>query len=134
MNVGLLLVTHAGIGEAIARTASAIVEAGPRRIRCLDVPFDADPRGVLSRGAGLMAEIDAGAGVLVLADCPGATPANVARDLVRGRRDAAVVTGLNLPMLLRLLNSTGGSLDEACRRAVAGGREAILAVPGVDEA
>jgi len=132
MNVGLLLVTHPGIGEALLRTAEAIVGVPAPQAGCLDVPFDADLTRFTILGRQRLDERDHGDGVLVLVDCPGATPANLARLLAAERTATVVVTGLNLPMLLRLLNTPEYPLDVLCRRAVEGGREAIRTIGAGD--
>ncbi len=128
MSVGLLLVTHTGIGEAILHTAETIFGGPTRQASCLEIPFDADIEGLAARGQRRLDELDRGDGVLVLVDCPGATPANLAHILVAGRADTVVVTGLNLPMLLRLLNTPDCPIEVLCRRAIEGGREAIVAM------
>ena len=67
---------------------------------------------------------DSSAGVLVLTDVYGATPDNLARYFAR-QGNARVVSGVNLPMLLRVLNYSRQSLQQLCETAVAGGGSGI---------
>ena len=71
-----------------------------------------------------MIEQDSGAGVLVLTDVYGATPDNLARYFTE-QCSARVVSGANLPMLLRVLNYSWQSLQQLCETAVAGGESEI---------
>ena len=80
-------------------------------------------------GPCILDQLDEGDGVLVLTDAYGSTPSNIACRL-GARRQVAVVTGLNLPMLLRVLNYPALPLDELKEKAVSGGRDGVLLVPG----
>ena len=77
-------------------------------------------------------EIDDGAGILFLVDVYGGTPANVVRTFLKGRRQA-MVTGVNLGMLIRILESDRRRLSpaELADVAVAAGRSGIDCVFGV---
>ena len=81
----------------------------------------------------MVMELDTGDGVLVLTDVCGATPSNIACRLVSLGR-VMVVSGLNLPMLMRILNYPNLSLEELAERAVSGGRQGIMLLPGKNEA
>jgi len=69
--------------------------------------------------------LDAGDGVLVLTDIFGATPGNaISRLLDDGHIEG--VSGLSLPMLLRVLTGRNGSLPGAVKRALSGGAEGLV--------
>jgi PTS system ascorbate-specific IIA component len=65
--------------------------------------------------------------VLVLADIFGATPSNVAQKLVDGI-SSRLITGVNLPMLLRAVSYRNESLDTLVSRAVIGGTQGVMQV------
>lgn len=65
--------------------------------------------------------------VLVLTDCFGATPCNIAARLTAGR-DARVAVGVNLPMLWRALAHRDKPLDELLSMALAGARMGVMQV------
>ncbi|MDX1381770.1 MAG: PTS fructose IIA subunit family protein, partial [Xanthomonadales bacterium] len=65
--------------------------------------------------------VELGGGVLVLTDLQGASPANRALRAAHSPRACRVVAGLNLPMLLRVLNYRAEALDDLARIAVEGG-------------
>ncbi|MFC1560747.1 PTS sugar transporter subunit IIA [Pseudomonadota bacterium] len=127
MNVGILLVTHGQIGHQLVATAETIFCQGMASVACVSVPANINPQQ-LGRYADqirdTMAEQDTGAGVLVLTDVYGATPDNLARYFTE-QGNARVVSGVNLPMLLRVLNYSRQSLQQLCDIAVAGGKSGI---------
>ena len=98
--VGIVLVTHGRLGVELLRTAEGIV--GPlegARAVCIEVQESMEQ--IRLKMAKAIAEVDAGDGVLVLTDMFGGTPANLALTFLDERR-VEVVTGANLPMLLKL--------------------------------
>ena len=125
MTVGLLIVTHGRIGQELLDTATRMLGACPLQIQALAIPFNADPEAMTGRAERLYTELDRGDGVLVLTDIYGSTPSNIANRL-RRHRTARVVAGLNLPMLIRVLNYPRMDLDELTTKAVSGGRDGVL--------
>ncbi len=125
MPVGLLIITHSEVGKALLGTAVRMLGLCPLRTERLDVPLDADPETLGEQARALCAELDAGDGVLVLTDLYGSTPCNVAQRLL-GRARVQVVAGINLPMLVRVLNYPTLDLWELTTKAVTGGHDGIL--------
>jgi len=123
--VGVLIVTHGAIGRSLLESARHILNDSPPQIATLGVSRDDDPDDLILRAKRLVKQLDAGDGVLVLTDIFGATPGNViARLLQDGRVEG--VSGLSLPMLLRVLTSRNGSLPAAVQRALSGGAEGVV--------
>src|SRR5690606_33601262 len=87
-----------------------------------EVAADADPDELLREAASSARALDDGDGVLVLSDLYGATPCNVAQRLPDLGVRMHCVSGLNLPMLLRVLNYPEQSLDQLAQTAASGGR------------
>lgn len=98
--IGLLLISHGQLGRVLLETAAEIV--GPfERAEAISVSRRDRLSDVEARIEGAIERLDDGHGVLVLADMFGGTAANVALRLV-GQRPVEVVTGCNLPMLLKV--------------------------------
>ena len=125
MNVGILLVTHDNIGAVLLRTAVDVLGICPLSTGTLAAPPDCDLEGVLADARQTAQALDGGNGVLVLTDLYGATPSNIACRLHRFL-ELRVVSGLNLPMLIRVLNYPDLDLEELQHKAVSGGRDGIL--------
>ncbi|MDA1117000.1 MAG: PTS fructose transporter subunit IIA [Proteobacteria bacterium] len=122
--IGVLVVSHGAIGEALLASAAQILGA-PAQAAALGVARGDDPDQVLERARTLLARLDDGAGVLVLTDMFGATPCNIAaRLLADGRVEG--VAGVSLPMLVRVLSGRNGSLPAAVQRALSGGAEGVV--------
>lgn len=125
MSVGILLVTHRTLAGDLLRIAAEILGQPPRGVACCELSNDTSPAEALSRCQHLAATLDQGAGVLVLTDLYGATPTNIARTLADSYPRARVVSGLNLPMLLRTLNYATLDLDGLAEKALSGGRDGV---------
>ena len=125
MTVGILLITHEGIGTALRGVAERLLTPMPLRVEVLEVPFDADPEAILPAASAALRRADGGDGVLVLTDLYGATPSNLAGRLSRLGTPVRRVSALNLPMLLRVLNYADLALDELPAIAIAGGRNGV---------
>lgn len=123
--VGILLVTHNGLGNSFADCIRHVLGDLPGNLRVLSVLAEDDPEHKLAEGEGLIKEIDSGSGVLILADVFGATPSNIGRRLCHAERVEGVA-GVNLPMLLRVVCSGNRNLMELANIAVEGGRECIV--------
>jgi len=124
MSIGVLLVTHPGIGEALLNNASELIGACPLRVRCMDIPFQCDTTQLQQKVRENARKLDDGGGVLILTDAFGATPSNIACQLTREML-ANVVSGLNLPMLIRVFNYASDDLQALTHKAAEGGIRGI---------
>jgi mannose PTS system EIIA component len=122
---GILLVTHDGLGESFINCVKHVLGEVPSNLKVLSVQAGDNPQLKLAEGTALIKQLDAGGGVLILADVFGATPSNIGRQLCRAEHVLGVA-GLNLPMLLRVVCSTGKTLPELVKIALEGGRECIV--------
>jgi len=125
MSVGLLIITHNQIGEAILENARNMLGYCPLLAHTLAVTAECNPDQLRERARMLAQELDQGDGVLVLTDMFGSTPSNIATSLGQEGR-TAVVSGINLPMLVRVLNYPHLSLERITAKALSGGRDGIL--------
>jgi PTS system ascorbate-specific IIA component len=127
MTAGILVVTHEQLGAQLVAIAAAILSREMTPVAHVSVPANISPQQ-LGKYADLirdgMIAQDDGAGVLVLTDVYGATPDNLARYFGE-QCNACVISGVNLPMLLRVLNYSGQSLPQLCDTAVAGAKSGI---------
>jgi PTS system mannose-specific IIA component len=123
--VGILLVTHNGLGDSFVDCIKHVLGEIPHNLKVLSVLASEDPQQKLAEGQVLIKQLDAGSGVLILADIFGATPSNIARQLCHAERVMGVA-GVNLPMLLRVVCSPATTLPELAKIAIDGGRECIV--------
>ena len=127
--IGVLIVAHGAFGEALIHCASHVLGKRPLRVRQVGITVHDDPDAMLAQARGLVRELDEGAGVLVLTDVVGATPANIAARLaVPGRVE--VVAGVSLPMLIRALTYRNEPLATMVEKAISGGVEGVVHLRG----
>jgi len=126
MAAGILLVTHLGIGTALAAVAGRLLGPLPLAIEVFEVSFDADPDAVLPDASAALRRADGGDGVLLLTDVYGATPANIASRLAHLGTPVRRLSGLSLPMLLRVLNYPELPLEDLPAVAAAGARNGVV--------
>lgn len=126
MAVGILLITHEGIGNALVAVAQRLLRQLPLRTEALEVPFEGDPDALLPQASAALRRVDGGDGVLVLTDLYGATPSNLAAKVARLGTPVRRVSAVSLPMLLRVMNYADLSLDELPTVAAAGARNGVI--------
>jgi PTS system ascorbate-specific IIA component len=125
--VGILLLTHAPLGQAFI-TAVAHVFRGPtERFEAIDVAADEDTHAVNMRAREAIERLDDGDGVLVITDIKGGTPANCCGSLASAGR-VEVIAGISLPMLLRAITYRRDTLDVVVEMALAGAQNGAVRV------
>lgn len=125
MTVSILLITHENIGQVMLQAVRRVLEVCPLQIRCLSVPFDSDPDEVQQEAAHMIKTLDKGDGVLILTDMFGATPSNIAHRLSQPGK-VMVVTGINLPMMIKVMNYPNLNLEQLVEVAVEGGKSGVI--------
>lgn len=123
--VGILLVTHNGLGDSFLDCVGHVLGNIPSHLRSLSVLADDDPAVKESEARALIKEVDQGNGVLLLTDLFGATPSNIASRLCQPGSIHGVA-GVNLPMLLRVVVYSDKNLSELTQIALDGGRDFII--------
>jgi PTS system mannose-specific IIA component len=122
----ILLITHAPLAHALRECVLHVFPDCGDSVAALDIPPNQPPEESLAQARILLDQLGADS-TLVLTDVFGATPCNVAQRAVEGVR-ARLVTGVNLPMLLRAVTYRGEGLDSVVNRAVVGGTQGVMQV------
>lgn len=101
--IGIIIVGHGQYGAALLKAAENIM--GPQE-DCVAISVDIaqDVSEVVRRLTDAAQRLDYGQGVIVLTDMFGGTPTNLALSLL-GQHKTEVVTGVNLPMLLKVIEA-----------------------------
>ncbi|MGD8514795.1 MAG: PTS fructose transporter subunit IIA [Granulosicoccaceae bacterium] len=123
MSVSLLIITHNTIGQSLADVATNMLGSCPMPVDVLKVNSSDDPEMLVSQARAMLANHTGG--TLILTDMYGSTPSNIACKLAR-QQDVRIVGGINLPMLVRVLNYPRLGLDELVQKAVSGGRDGVV--------
>ena len=125
MSVGVLLLTHEAMGDALIETARHLLGRISLRIDAFSIPPGSDTDFAMTSAAARVRKLDSGDGVLVLTDIYGATPSNVIDRIQPLGVQIKRVSGLNLPMLLRVLNYSEQNLAELAQTAADGARAGV---------
>jgi PTS system ascorbate-specific IIA component len=125
--IGILLITHAPIGQAFIDASSHVYGQVPPRLVAVDVSADEPIDAVNSRACALIPQLDDGDGVLVFSDLYGASPCNCASALSQPGK-VEVVTGVSLPLLVRALNYRNLPLYSLAERLVSGAAQGVVRI------
>ena len=122
----VLLITHKNVGDVLLETVKITLGGMlPLTTSTMAVGYRDDPDQLKPHIQSRIAELNHGAGVLLLTDMFGSTPCNLARSLSSDNA-ITVVAGLNLPMLIRVMNYPDLTLKELTQKALSGGREGVV--------
>ncbi len=125
--VGILLLTHAPLGQAFIEAAAHVFRGRPDRLDAIDVRADQDPAEVKGLAKAAIARLDDGTGVLVITDVMGGTPSNCTLPLCHPGQ-VEVIAGISLPMLLRAITYRNDTLDVVVEMALSGGQNGAVRV------
>lgn len=126
----ILIIGHAPLAHALRQCALHVFPDCAAAVAAIDVQPNLSPEETLATARIAMEQLTHSqqvTGVLVLTDIFGATPSNVAQKLVDGVR-SRLVTGVNLPMLLRSVSYRHEPLEALVTRAVTGGTQGVMQV------
>ena len=113
--VGVIVVTHGQFGKYLLEAAQTIL--GPQE-QCAHIAVEGavEMSALLSDLKHTVKQLETGDGVIILTDMFGGTPSNISLSLLQpGKVD--VLTGANLPMLLRILGMRGQDLSQLAQDA-----------------
>lgn len=125
MTVNVLIITHDSVGYALLEAATNTLGFCPLTAEVLSIRSDCEPELFIRQANQKAHELDHGEGVLILTDIFGSTPSNIACALSK-KENARIISGINLPMLIRVLNYPNLTLDELVIKAISGGKEGIM--------
>jgi len=121
--IGVVVATHGKLAEEMIRTAETVVgpldQVAPVSIVASAPDMRSDLKSAIQR-------VDQGEGVLLLTDLLGGTPTNLCVSFLMERK-VEVVTGVNLPMLLKLsgLRGSGKGIAQIAHDLAEAGQRSI---------
>lgn len=123
---GIFIIAHAPLATALRQCVLHVFPDNAAGVAALDVQPDMPPEETLEQARVMLKQLGT-PHALVLADVFGATPCNVAQKLVDGV-NTRLITGVNLPMLLRTVSYRQESLDALVARALVGATQGVMQV------
>lgn len=122
--VGVVIVTHTDYGAKLLAAAEFIIGA---QENCQSVSVDVthEVSQTLETLTTAVKATEKGSGVIILTDMFGGTPTNISLSLLGAHR-LEVVTGVNLPMLIKILSSRTKPLEQLAGEAKVAGIQGIV--------
>jgi len=128
---GIIIVAHTPLASALLEFVGHIYGQVPEHIFAVNVPPHEDSKITLNKLLELVDSLHSENEVLVITDIMGATPSNVASRLMNQSnqsRDIQVLTGVNLPMLLRAVSHRHEPLTEIVEKSLQGGQQGVMRI------
>jgi PTS system mannose-specific IIA component len=123
--ISLIILAQEELGRGLLNAIEHVLGTQPSALDIQPIDYHQSQEALAQALSARIHKIDQGDGVLILADIYGSSHTNAAcRLLVPGRIE--LVSGVNLPMLVRVLNYRNLSMDELLRKALSGGAEGIV--------
>src|SRR5947209_13202501 len=121
--IGVVVATHGKLAEEMIRTAETVVGHLDQVVPVSVVAAAPDMRAILKAA---IQRVDQGDGVLLLTDLLGGSPTNLCVSFLTERK-VEVVTGVNLPMLLKLggLRTAGKPIEQLAHDLAEAGQKSI---------
>lgn len=123
--IGVLIASHGSLAAELLKTAEKVI--GPQKqVAALSTNTRLPRQQLCDEVKQLIDSLDSGEGVLVMVDCPGGTPANICLEAGCGNDAVKVLSGVNLPMLLCLVDRRPGqTLDSLADAALSAAKMTI---------
>jgi len=129
--IGIVIVTHGNLGDALIETTELILHRPPEGIIAVSINLteDADKlRGKIARG---LKAVNRKKGILILTDMFGGTPSNLSYSFLEEGR-VEVISGVNLPILIKAVESRDKmKLTELAQCIEAFGKRSISLASGI---
>ncbi len=130
MSVGILVITHGQVGHALIDAACNTLGSCPLPVEVLSIsPETSDTTLLEQQSEKLYQALAVNDGVIVLTDIFGATPANIGQRLLC-HPDTLMISGISLPMIIRMMNYATLPLHELAEKAVTGTRDGAFITEG----
>lgn len=127
---GILVISHGRLATELLAAARTIEPALAEQARAITLEWNIDPDAARREIGRAIKELDTGQGVIVLTDMFGGTPTNLSLGFLDPAR-SEVVTGVNLPMLIKLASTRrqeGQDLRQLARAVAEKGQKSIYVV------
>ena len=131
--IGILVISHGRLATELLAAARTIEPALLDQARSITLEWNVDLETAKHEIGRVLNELDTGEGVIVLTDMFGGTPTNLSLGFLDPAR-SEVVTGVNLPMLIKLATlrrQEGESLRALARVVAEKGQKSIYVVSDI---
>ncbi len=127
MSTEIIIITQKHVGTALVKAAKNIFGRLPLSITTVSVNYRANPDTLVNKLQHMIEHLSCDKEVLILTDLYGSTPSNIANRLaILCNHHVRTVAGLNLPMLLKVLDHAQIPLKHLVEYAIEGGKRGVF--------
>ncbi len=119
MSIALFFITHEGIASSLLATGENILQKPNNNLSFHEIPMDAPVDKMIDEIKNKLSQLTSGHGYLFITDAFGSTPGNIAQQLATEYK-APLISGVNLPMVIRLLNYRNENIETLIDKALDG--------------
>lgn len=133
MSTHIVIISQKNVGASLVKAAKNIYGGLPLPITTVAVNYRVRPSTMLQKVLKLTNRLPTNTDILIMTDLYGSTPANIARRLRHHyQNEPRLVTGLNLPMLVKVLNYPELPIDSLAEKAISGGQQGVFLCRSTD--
>ena len=125
MSIGLFFITHEGIASNLLNIGESIFRKPDNNLSFIEIPMNSDLDTIINSIYIKLNKLNLDRGILFFTDIYGSTPSNIAQ-LLASNYDANLISGVNLPMIIRLLNYRNETEQVLIQKALDGAHKGIL--------
>lgn len=129
--IGIVIVTHCCLGEALIDAAEFILGSRPEQAVSVSIDLKEEAEKLRAKIAASIKNVDEKDGVLILTDMFGGTPSNLSYSFLEEGR-IEVLSGVNLPILIKALHLRKNTeLDKLAVILESSGKKSISLASGI---
>ena len=125
MSIGLFFITHEGIASNLLNIGESIIRKPDNNLSFIEIPMNSDLDTIINSIEIKLNKLNLDRGILFFTDIYGSTPSNIAQ-LLASNYDANLISGVNLPIIIRLLNYRNETEQVLIQKALDGAHKGIL--------
>jgi len=124
MSTAIVLITHEGIASNLLNIGKSIIQKPIHNFSFIEVPMDTETDEVIKDVEKNIEGLNLDDGIIFVTDIYGSTPANIAKKLAT-KYKTSLLSGVNLPMIIRLLNYRDEKKESILQKALDGACQGI---------
>jgi len=126
--ISIIILAQENMANGLISAIEHVLGHRPPSLDVQPIDYHASPEALSQALSGRVNHVNQGHGVLILADVYGSSHTNAACTLLRPG-SIELVSGVNVPMLLRVLSHRKLPLSDLVRKALSGGTDGIVRAP-----
>ena len=124
MSIALFFITHEGIASNLLGIGESILQKPSDNLSFHEIPLDAPINKMIEQINNKLSQLTMSDGCIFITDAYGSTPGNIAQQLADENK-APLISGVNLPMIIRLLNYRDEDIGVLVEKAIDGANKGI---------